>query len=266
VDDRLLPGLLERCREIAGAAAEAIRDIAADIGRIEIKEDRSPLTRADLASHRLISSALEQLRPAFPVISEEGDLPRAGEARHVTYWLVDPLDGTKEFVKGLPEYTVNIALVEGGRPVLGVIHVPAAGELYSAAAGLGSHKQAPGEPPRRLVASTRRRPRTAVVSRSHLSEATRQFLDRLNVAEVTQRGSSLKICAVAEGAADVYPRFGPTWYWDTAAGTAIAREAGCRVVDLGGQDLGYDLADGLKHNGFIVSPAGMDLAGGAPAG
>ncbi len=151
-----------------------------------------------------------------------------------TYWLVDPLDGTKEFLKGLPEYTVNVALVDAGVPVLGVIYVPAADCLYLAARGQGARRlDARGET--RLLAAPVAQPRRAVVSRSHLSPETGALLARLGVTETIPRGSSLKMCAVAEGAADLYPRLGPTRLWDTAAGTAIAAEAGCDVVGLDGR-------------------------------
>jgi 3'(2'), 5'-bisphosphate nucleotidase len=168
---------------------------------------------------------------------------------------VDPLDGTKEFLKGLPEYTVNVALVEAGVPVLGVIYVSAADSLYLAARGLGARRlDARGET--RLLASPVAQPRRAVVSRSHPSPETEALLTRLGVKETIPRGSSLKMCAVAEGAADLYPRLGSTRLWDTAAGAAIAAEAGCDVVALDGRPLRYDLGGGLVLPGFFVCAPG----------
>ncbi len=254
-----LAKLLEDAREIAVAAGKVILAVPFEPADVTDKADGSPLTRADLASHETIVSGLALLEPKFPVLSEEGDLEAIDPEAWRTFWCVDPLDGTKEFVGGLPDYTVNIALIEAGRPVLGVIYIPALDELYYGAEGIGAFKSVGGRAPRPISASDREQPRTAVVSRSHLSPETEQFLERLNVSQTIKRGSSAKICAVADGSADIYPRFGPTCLWDTAAGTAIAREAGCRVVDLAGEDLSYDVRKGLKRPGFIVHPARLRL-------
>ncbi len=265
MDQPELERLLESARRIAREAGAVILAAAAGPLHAAAKQDGSPLTRADLASHELILSRLEALRPAFPIISEEGNLATSASPAPELLWLVDPLDGTKEFLAGLDEYTVNIALIERGRPILGAISVPPAGTLYYAAEGLGAWKTEADGPARRIAPAASRQPRRAVVSRSHLSGQTEEFLARLNVGEVIRRGSSLKLCAVAEGAADIYPRFGPTCLWDTAAGAAIALEAGCKVVDLLGKDLRYDPSSGLKHAGFIVHPAGMILPLGREA-
>jgi len=254
-----LARLLEDAKEIAVAAGKAILAVPLEPADVTEKADGSPLTRADLASHETIVSRLGLLEPKLPILSEEGDLKAVEAQGWRTFWCVDPLDGTKEFVAGLPDYTVNIALIEDGRPILGAIYIPAREELYSGAEGIGAFKSADGEPPRPISASGREEPRTAVVSRSHLSDETEQFLERLSVRRTIQRGSSAKICAVADGSADIYPRFGPTCLWDTAAGTAIARQAGCRVVDFAGEDLSYDLRKGLKRPGFIVHPARLRL-------
>jgi 3'(2'), 5'-bisphosphate nucleotidase len=242
-------GLLARR---AGAAIEAVRGGPLDA---EEKADGSPVTRADRAAEAVLVEGLRALLPGTAVVSEEGDVEEAIAGAGSTYWLVDPLDGTKEFLKGLPEYTVNVALVEAGVPVLGAIHVPAADCLYLAARGAGARRRdARGETilQRAPVAL----PLRAVVSRSHLSPETSALLARLGVAETLPRGSSLKMCAVADGAADVYPRLGPTKLWDTAAGAAIALEAGCEVVGLDGRPLRYGLADGLVRPGFLVSAPG----------
>ena len=262
MNTEILIRLLDAVGPIAVAAGKAILPIASEVGHVETKEDGSPLTRADLASHKVIEAGLASLEPAFNVLSEEGDLDQAFES-WTTFWCVDPLDGTKEFVKGLDEYTVNIALIARTVPILGVIYVPALDVLYYAAQGLGAWKVIGGDgEPKRIAASSCDKPSSAVVSRSHLSDETKVFLEKLGVAEMISHGSSLKICAVAEGKADIYPRHGPTCLWDTAAGTAIALEAGCRVVDLQNSDLSYDPKVGIKRPGFIVYPRQLDISAG----
>jgi len=242
-------GLLARR---AGQAIEAVREGPLDT---EEKADGSPVTRADRAAEAVLVAGLRALLPGVAVVSEEGDVEAALAEAGSSYWLVDPLDGTKEFLKGLPEYTVNVALVEAGVSVLGAIHVPAADTLYLATRGQGARRRdARGET--HLLAPPVVHPRRAVVSRSHLSPETSALLARLGVTETVPRGSSLKMCAVAEGVADLYPRLGPTRLWDTAAGAAIAAEAGCAVVDLDGRPLRYGLAEGLVRPAFLVSAPG----------
>ena len=255
MDRSRLEPLLEEVARLArraGAAIEAVRSGPLDT---EEKGDGTPVTRADRAAEAILVEGLRPLLPGVVVVSEEGDVDAALASAGSTYWLVDPLDGTKEFLKGLPEYTVNVALVERGVPILGVVYVSAADCLYLAARGLGARRRdARGETP--LRAAPLERPRRAVVSRSHLSPETGALLARLQVTDTIPRGSSLKMCAVAEGAADLYPRLGPTRLWDTAAGTAIATEAGCEVVALDGTPLRYDLAGGLVRPGFLVTVPG----------
>jgi 3'(2'), 5'-bisphosphate nucleotidase len=247
--------LLEQVARLARRAGEAIEAVRGGSLEAEEKADGSPVTRADRAAEAILVEGLRPLLPGVVVVSEEGDVDAALASAGSTYWLVDPLDGTKEFLKGLPEYTVNVALVEAGVPILGVVYVSAADCLYLAARGLGARRRdARGETPLRVTPLDR--PRRAVVSRSHLSPETGALLARLQVTETIPRGSSLKMCAVAEGAADLYPRLGPTRLWDTAAGTAIATEAGCDVVALDGTPLRYDLASGLVRPGFLVTAPG----------
>jgi 3'(2'), 5'-bisphosphate nucleotidase len=248
----MLTKLLDETRKIAVSAGEAILAVTDEDRNVREKADGSPLTRADTASNRVIHDGLEKIDPLLPIVSEESDPQRFQGQSLSEFWLVDPLDGTKEFVKGLNEYTVNIALVENSRPVLGVVYAPALNEMYSAAEGLGAWKQRADTEPKTIQACKNVNPITAVVSRSHLSEQTEQFLKKLKVENTIKRGSSLKICALAEGAADVYPRFGPTSLWDSAAGTAVAREAGCVVTKPDGSEMLYDLTDGLLVPGFIV--------------
>jgi 3'(2'), 5'-bisphosphate nucleotidase len=220
---------------------------------VEYKDDRSPLTRADRLSHEEIARGLAALAPAIPVVSEEGAQTPYEERRGWgRFFLVDPLDGTKEFIKRNGEFTVNIALVERGVPVLGVIYVPVRGTMYFASRGEGAWKEEGGE----RVAIRASQPRAGeglrvMASRSHGSDALDEFLKTLSVAERMTAGSSLKFCLVAEGRADIYPRFGPTWEWDTAAGHAIVAEAGGRVTATDGiSPLGYG-KEILKHAGFI---------------
>jgi len=252
--------LLDEVAALARRAGEAIEAARGGSLQAEAKADGSPVTAADRAAEAILVEGLRPLLPGVVAVSEEGDVDAALAGAGSTYWLVDPLDGTKEFLKGLAEYTVNVALVEAGVPVLGVVYVSAADRLYLAARGLGARRRdARGEV--RLRVEPLARPRRAVVSRSHLSPETAALLERLGIVETVASGSSLKMCAVAEGAADLYPRLGPTRLWDTAAGTAIAREAGCDVVALDGAPLRYDLASGLVRAGFVVSaPGGGALA------
>ncbi len=250
-----LGALLEQVVLLARRAGEAIEAVrSGPLGAVE-KADGSPVTAADRAAEAILVDGLRALLPGVAVVSEEGDVDAALAGAGPTYWLVDPLDGTKEFLKGLPEYTVNVALVEAGVPILGVVYASAADCLYLAARGLGARRRdARGEV--RLRVAPVAQPRRAVVSRSHLSPETRALLERLRVTDTIPSGSSLKMCAVAEGAADVYPRLGPTRLWDTAAGTAVATEAGCEVVALDGTPLRYDLASGLVRPGFLVTAPG----------
>jgi 3'(2'), 5'-bisphosphate nucleotidase len=253
-----LPALLEQVAVLARAAGEAIVAIRRDALDVEAKGDGSPVTRADRAAEDVLVPGLRALTPDITVVSEEGDVEGAVRAAGETYWLVDPLDGTKEFVKGLPEYTVNVALVEDGVPVLGVVLVPPTQRLYLAARGVGARLVDAGATTS-LSAGRVDHPRNAVVSRSHRGADTEAFLERLGVTEMIPSGSSLKMCAVAEGTADVYPRFGPTMYWDTAAGAAVAFLAGCSVVDLQGRPLRYDLREGIRQSGFLVCAPGGAL-------
>ena len=184
------------------------------------------------------------------------------------FWLIDPLDGTKEFIKGLTEYTVNVALVVAFRPVLGVVVAPALDSAWYAAEGAGAWRQVGDGPAERLACSTAGTPVSAVVSRSHCSPETLDFLkaNGIDPAAGISKGSSLKLCAVADGSADVYPRLGPTNIWDTAAAAAVARIAGCRVTDLAGEDLSYDPASGTLREGFLVFPQNTSLQFPVPIG
>ena len=220
------------------------------------KTDDSPLTRADLASHYLIVTALQAATPDLPVLSEESkEVPYTTRQAWHRFWLVDPLDGTKEFINKNPDFTVNIALVDEGRPVIGVVFAPALGVTYYGAIGQGAFKQVDGVTSPIRVSRTPAAPLKVVSSRSHASEALEAFLNQLGPIERVSRGSSLKCCLVAEGSADLYPRFGPTMEWDTAAGQCIVEAAGGRVTDLEGRPLRYNKPD-LLNPWFVVEGPG----------
>jgi 3'(2'), 5'-bisphosphate nucleotidase len=245
--------LLEKLVDVAKEAGRAILDVYGSGFEVEYKADRSPLTEADRRSHEIIKAKLNEVSPEIPFLSEEGRQTAYGERkRWQSFFLVDPLDGTKEFINRNGEFTVNIALMEEDRPVMGVVHVPVQGTTYFAARGQGAHSQRNGEPPRRIqVRDADEDALVVVASRSHATPELEDFIAKLNVKERTSRGSALKFCLVAEGSADIYPRLGPTWEWDTGAGHAIVEEAGGRVLDLEGAPLAYN-KESLKHRGFIA--------------
>lgn len=254
-----------------GKIMEVYTDPAQDFG-IELKADSSPLTRADRSADAAIAAALKPT--GISILSEESaHAPYAERSSWQRLWIVDPLDGTKEFIKKNGDFTVNIALAEGGRPTLGAIYVPATRELYWGAEGMGAGKLAAVSPGAHFASASELaaasamlplaggpRPFTVVASRSHMNDETQAYIERLHDAHghiaTLARGSSLKICMVAEGKADAYPRFAPTMEWDTAAGHAIATAAGCSVVRADdGQPLAYNKPD-LHNPWFIVSRDG----------
>ena len=235
----------DRLADVAEAAGRAIMDVRARGFETLTKADESPVTEADRIAEALVIAEIERLTPVFPIVAEErmaeGTVP-AFEGR--TFWLIDALDGTKEFVKRGSDFTVNVALIVEGLPVLGIVHAPARSETYL---GVMSGT-APGNRAevRRGAATTelraRRKPAQVVVagSRSHeVSDLMAKFLDAYDVADRIVVGSSIKFCMVAEGLADLYPRFGPTSEWDTAAGHAVLRAAGGRVHTFDGVELAY---------------------------
>jgi len=236
---------------IAVAAGERIIEVKSGRLAVDIKPDGSPVSAADLAAHDTILLGFESIGSAIPVVSEES-YDDCGLPDGDLFWLVDPLDGTREFIRGGKDYTVNIGLVERGRPVLGVVYAPETTVAYTAAAGLGAWRAAGQGPAAKIRASANGRQITAVVSKSHFGQRTQLFLERHRVDRVIQSGSSIKICLVAEGSAQIYPRLGPTCLWDSAAAGAVALEAGCRLIDLEGRPLDYSGTGGIKHNGFIV--------------
>jgi 3'(2'), 5'-bisphosphate nucleotidase len=230
---------------IARRAGAAILDIyqEADFG-VETKADNSPLTRADRAANEVIVDGLRQLSFQAPIVSEENKaIPYTEREQYTRFWLVDPLDGTKEFIKRNGDFTVNIALIESGTPTLGVAYVPATDELYYAVKGQGAFLEKEGQrtqlqanPFRMTDAGLR-----VVASRSHLNDDTKAFFEELTDPKVISRGSSLKLLILAAGGAEVYPRLGPTMEWDIAAAHVILTEAGGHVIDReSGKELRYN--------------------------
>lgn len=216
------------------------------------KQDGSPVTIADLASHRVIAAGLQALAPDIPILSEE-DPPKWSVRQHWRrFWLVDPLDGTKEFLRRNGEFTVNISLIDDGRPVIGVVYAPTTGVLYAAADGKSWKINENGE--QLTIAVKEVWPPLVVVSRSHDNNAILQdYLLHLGKYKTITIGSSLKFCLVAEGTAQIYPRFEPTGVWDTAAGHAVAMAAGAQVNDWQGRTLDYTPRESFLNPGFRVS-------------
>jgi 3'(2'), 5'-bisphosphate nucleotidase len=225
----------------------------------EKKADDSPLTLADRASHAHVVEALGRLTPDIPIISEEGELPPPAERTAWTrFWLVDPLDGTKEFIKQTGEFTVNIGLIEDGVPTVGVVFAPATGLMYWATGGQ-AWKQLGDADPTPIASGTYHEgdAPTFVASRDHAGPAVRELADRHPNAAFRSMGSSLKFCLVAEGAADVYLRDVPTMEWDTAAAHAIVRAAGSTLRQLDGEALAYNKPD-LRNPALVTYRAGAD--------
>ncbi|WP_067704115.1 MULTISPECIES: 3'(2'),5'-bisphosphate nucleotidase CysQ [unclassified Erwinia] len=244
--------MLEKICQLSREAGDAIMRVYDGQAPLDIshKQDDSPVTAADIAAHRVILAGLSALSPEIPVLSEED--PPAWDVRQAwqRYWLVDPLDGTKEFIKRNGEFTVNIALIENGRPVMGVVYAPVLGVMYSAAEGK-AWKEEGGH--REQIQVREARPPLVVVSRSHSDTELEDYLSQLGEHQTIAIGSSLKFCLVAEGKAQLYPRFGPTNIWDTGAGHAVAVAAGAHVHDWQGRTLDYAPRESFLNPGFRVS-------------
>ncbi|HEY4559128.1 MAG TPA: 3'(2'),5'-bisphosphate nucleotidase CysQ [Lysobacter sp.] len=251
--------LREAVIALAVDAARAILDVYENDFDVERKKDASPLTEADLASHRCIADGLARLTPDIPVLSEEAEHKVAPEVRRQwrRLWIVDPLDGTREFVKRNGEFTVNIALVEDGVVNWGVIQAPVTGTIWHGGAALGAFRREglDGEDRALHVQSPAAVPTKVAASRSHRDGRSEAFIDAMRArGEVEQLnlGSSLKFCRIADGGLDIYPRFGPTCEWDTAAGQAILEGAGGQVVDPRGRPLRYNVRDTLLNGDFVA--------------
>lgn len=249
-----LTEMIEPVVEIAKAAGDRILAVYATDFDVHSKDDESPLTQADLAAHREIVAGLSSLAPDIPVISEEDGLPAFDERRGwQRYWLIDPLDGTKEFVNRNGEFTVNIALIDDHRPVLGIVHVPVRHTTYVGCEGHGAERRSDGGDPVGIhVVAEAAEPARIVGSRSHRGASLDAFLERVGKHELVPMGSSLKFCVVAEGGADVYPRLGPTSEWDTAAAQAVVEQAGGKVLTLDGAPLAYNRKKDILNPWFVV--------------
>lgn len=246
----LLSGLVQLSRR----AGDAIMDIYQREFDVVTKADNSPLTQADLASHEVITRSLAKLTPDIPVLSEEsGSIEAAERLSWSRYWLIDPLDGTKEFINRNGEFTVNIALIDAHRPVLGIVHVPVRQKTYFGVVGEGAWLQDGSESARRIQT---RQPAASIPvvvgSRSHANPALEACLAPIGAHDMVSMGSSLKFCLLAEGAADLYPRLGPTSEWDTAAAQAVVEAAGGQVVTLDGEPLAYNTKEDILNPWFIV--------------
>ena len=250
---RDLRGLAEALIPIAGCAGAAIMKVYDSAFTVERKDDNSPLTLADLESQRVIVGSLRELTPDIPVLSEESaQAPWSVRRSWSELWVVDPLDGTREFVKRNGEFTINIALVADHEPVLGVIAAPAQGVLYWGAAGVGAFRRDPGGAVREIRVAPPASPRRVVGSRSHMSPETAAYLAGLPPHVMRGVGSSLKFCLLADGEAELYPRFGPTSEWDTAAGQALLEAAGGQVTRLDGHRLRYNCRESLINGDFVA--------------
>jgi len=251
--------VLNTLHQAMDEAAQEVMAIYADPARFDTqhKGDDSPLTAADLAAHRCLCRHLEAATPDIPVLSEESaEVPWAERRQWSRCWIVDPLDGTKEFLKRNDEFTLNLALVEDGRVVLGMVDAPALERRYFAAEGEGAWRRDGVGRPEQLSVVTppdNDRPWRVVGSRSHPSPALQAFVDQLPAAEVVPMGSSLKLCLVAEGRADLYPRLGPTSEWDTAAAQCVVEQAGGAVLHARtGEPLRYNQRETLLNPWFIA--------------
>lgn len=253
-DSLNLEHLCKQCVNIAREAGERILEIYNSDYKIEEKDDKSPLTDADLAAHNTIVKALTALTPDIPILSEESaKLPFDVRKQWQTYWLVDPLDGTKEFIKRNGEFTVNIALINNHKSIIGVIHVPVLNIDYFGWKDGGSFKIEQGGETESIQVRKHAADKLVVVgSRSHGSEQLQAYMKNLGDSELLSMGSSLKFCLVAEGKADLYPRIGLTSEWDTGAAHCIVEQAGGRVTRLDMSDLDYNTKDSLLNPFFFV--------------
>lgn len=245
--------LLLDVTELAREAGRTILEVYASSFAVTEKEDQSPLTEADLRSERLILAGLRRIAPEIPVLSEESaQAPWSMRRGWDRLWVVDPLDGTKEFVQRNGEFTVNIALVDHHRAVLGIVHAPVLERTYYACEGIGAFRsdtESSGRPIH--VAKRGPGPARVIGSRSHRGSSLDGFLAQLGPHEFVEVGSSLKLCLVAEGQADVYPRLGPTSEWDTAAGQCVLEQAGGQVLKLDGEPLAYNAREEVLNPHFV---------------
>ncbi len=256
-----MKSLIDPVVALAEQAGHEILEVYSSDFEVQSKQDDSPLTKADLASHHCIVAGLESLTPGMPIISEESGLPGFEERRQwERYWLIDPLDGTKEFVNRNGEFTVNIALIDNQKPVLGVVYVPVQDKTYLGCEGYGAERRdTDGSIETIQVAATSANPVRVVGSRSHRGASLDAYLESLGECDMIPMGSSLKFCVIAEGGADLYPRLGLTSEWDTAAAQAVVEQAGGSVVTLDGKPMKYNTKpDILNPFFFVIGAADRD--------
>lgn len=254
IDDENVEFLVSRLKEISVAAGEIIMEIyhSKKINVME-KADKSFVTQADIAANNYIKEQLKISWPSLAVVSEEDNVLPNSSTQFDRFWLVDPLDGTKEFLNGSNEFTVNIALIEHSKPLLGVVYQPAMDLLYWGGNGFGAFKESNGVQEEIFVSPINPSQfKRVVVSKSHFNDETKFLIDSLGEVKLVYAGSSLKFCKVAEGLADIYPRLAPTCEWDTAAAQAVLEGAGGIVVDISGKSLRYGKSSTLNPS-FIAS-------------
>ena len=246
--------LIKPLSEIVSTAGKAILEIYNSDFLVTTKNDQSPLTKADLRSHHIIVDGLKDITPSIPIISEENPLQSFNERRQWgEYWIFDPLDGTKEFIKKNGEFTVNIALIRNHKALLGIVHVPVTQKTYIGCEGLGAQILSPSHEPKKIsVCNKINQPLRIVGSRSHRGKSLDKFLSQIDEFELQPVGSSLKFCLIAEGSADIYPRFGPTSEWDTAAAQAVVEQAGGLVLKINGEPLLYNTKENILNPNFVV--------------
>ena len=248
---------IKKLIKISKNAGDAIMDIYESEFDVNFKSDQSPLTKADILSNKIICESLKKITPDVPILSEESsDIPYHERSKWNQYWLIDPLDGTKEFIKKNGEFTTNIALIYENRPIFGMIHVPASNEIFWGSKEAGAYHLS-GDSlsnKKKISVSKEKKDNLRIVSsRSHPSGGLKILLDKLEKFKLVSVGSSLKFCLIAKGEADCYPRLGPTCEWDTAAGEIIAESAGANVVNLENKTMKYNRKEDFLNPHFLVS-------------
>lgn len=255
IDPLKLAACTDSAVETAKLAGAKILDYFLPEIAVSLKDDETPLTAADLAAHKFIKERLSDIDSNFPVLTEESrEISFEERSSWRTYWLVDPLDGTSEFIKQHGEFSVNIALIHNGSPVLGVVHAPVLDITYLASRGTGAWKQIGDDTPRQINVRTapEKRVTVAIGWAAQFSESLEQYLENLGEHSELRMGGALKSCLVAEGRADIYPCFGPTGEWDSGAAQCIVEEAGGRVTDLQLRTLRYNTRETLLNPDFFA--------------
>lgn len=254
--DAYLPSLVTFLKTLRPTLLELYHQETFDV---QTKPDNSPVTTADIVSHKAIFAFLSELTSDIPIISEESENQINVNAEQ--FWLVDPLDGTREFIAKTNDFSVNIALIENGRPIIGIIYVPVFDTCYFASKDQGAFKQEGDKNPEKIhVRKIKDNTPAVIASRRHANnEKLQKFFESIGNYQRISRGSAIKFCLIAEGAADLYPRFGETYYWDTAAGQSIVEEAGGVVVDAKGNALRYNATPPYVNSYFLASGSGAEF-------